>query len=73
MTEEEMDQIKELSSIRYVFSFVLEELGLDQLKEDFEGHDIPDELLDTTQRIHKVLVALYSELKKLDADQCVRL
>ena len=66
LTAEEMAAVQELPSIRYNFSFVLEELSLEVIKEDFEGHNIPEDLLNTTATIHKVLKALYGKLRTLD-------
>ena len=68
MTASELAAIQELPSVRYMFSFVLEEIGLEQLKQDFEGHEVPRDLLDHGLKIWKVLTSLYAKLKQLDQD-----
>ena len=66
-TKQEMDKIKELPSVRYQFSFLLEDVNLEQLREEQEGKK-KETIKDPVKLIKSMLVTIYTKLLEFDSD-----
>ena len=68
MMIEEMNKVRELPSIRYIFSFEPEEICIKQLRKQVEGCVILEEAMNTASNIWRVFLELYQKLKQIDEE-----
>ena len=68
MTIEEANQVRELPAVRYKFNFTMEDIDMQQLKEDYVGNSPPKDETEPALRIRKVLLSLYSYMKSVDKE-----
>ena len=66
MTQKELDKVQELSSTRYMFNFLLEQLDIAKLKRDFGTSKVPKELKDPILRVKEVIKKLFTRMKEID-------
>ena len=65
-TKEELDEIRELPSVRYQFSFLLEDVSLEQLKKEHDSKDKKQQELEPADLIKKMLNEFYKKLMEYD-------
>ena len=64
-TQEQLNEVKELPSVRYQFSFLMEDVTLAQLSEEHEKEDKTN-ITEPTEIIKSMLQAIYARLMKID-------